>query len=168
MPEQEFYSDSDAEEILKEAVRNSNNFDGLSRDQLMKSAAELGLSPEQVAAAEKRLAEKQIATTKELSIEQQLSAFKATRKAKMLKDIPSYLGTSVLLYFIHLATSSSFSLGWSKWPIFVLTGLLIWHLLEYLFHSYTPEDPEFKRWQRRQETRNKTKKATEEFKKEDK
>ena len=49
---QQFYSESDAQEILRRAASSHTPAGGLSRDELLRSAAELGVSPEAVARAE--------------------------------------------------------------------------------------------------------------------
>jgi len=53
---QQYYDDSEAEEILRRAVASSPSVGGMSREGLLKAAEELGLSPEAVdrAAAELR------------------------------------------------------------------------------------------------------------------
>src|SRR5690349_21324610 len=91
MSEQSHYNDQEAEEILRIASREAAT-GGMSRETLMRTAEELGITPEAVARAEEQMAMKREADrigAEDLELRKQ---YEAERRGKFMADLWSYIG----------------------------------------------------------------------------
>ncbi len=111
----EQFSDQEAEEILRVASRSSHPGDeGMSRRRLMETAAELGITPEQVLAAEQEVLQKQ-----------EQEAFRAEYHAQNIVDFKGHLATYLAVNAVLVAIwlSQSHVVAWmSFWPIYTIAG----------------------------------------------
>lgn len=111
----EFYSEEEAEQILRLAANQSSR-GGLSRDEIMRMASELGIPPESVHAAETQVlrhrAEQDIAKAE--SGEREL--YKREKRNEFLQHFSMYLVINTFLVMIFLFTGSH-SYFWPKWPM---------------------------------------------------
>lgn len=106
----EHYSDQEAEEILRVASAKSNT-DGLSRQRLFDTAAELGITPEQVIAAEE-----------EVLVRRELDGYRAEyrkeQRGEFASHLVTYLAVNAFLAFIYFMKGG---LG-IFWPGIVMGG----------------------------------------------
>lgn len=151
MADQRFYSEEEAEEILREASRLSRPGESVTTpERLAEMAAELGISQEALAEAETRVRQnRQEALLR--------TEFLSHRRQKVRSDALQWLSLSFLLFGINLFTNN-FSLHlsglWSLWPIGFIGLFLAYDWLEGL--ALSPEDRErkFEKWKQKRERRN--------------
>lgn len=116
MPGQEFYSEDDAQEILRLAARTPQP-GGMSRDQMASVASELGISPEALAAAELEFRNQQQARLEASAEAEQKRLFQRKRVGDFIGHLVTYVSVNAFLIFIW-----SRSAGSSFWPGYVLGG----------------------------------------------
>src|SRR5688572_27639254 len=116
MNENRHYNDQDAEEILRIASRESAA-NGMSRDVLLKTAEELGISPDAVARAEEQLVMKRQADRIQEEDKELRKQFEDERRGKFMADFWSYLGVNAGLIGIWWFTGHNYF-----WPAWVLLG----------------------------------------------
>lgn len=146
MSNQQFYDDNDAEEILRLASRDAVA-GGMSRERLMQTAAELGITPEAVARAEKQLTTKREADRIQLEEVELRKQFRKERRRSFFNDLGSYLGVNTFMIGIWLFTSGIHSYFWPGW---VLGGWGI-GLVSDFWDTFVAGDDEkkFQRWLKR-------------------
>ena len=109
-----FYTDEQAQEILQMAARTSLGSGAVSRAQLLETAAELGISPEEVLRAESAFLEKQ-------EWDEDYSAFKKAKLKKITGEISQWFSVAAFFYGIVFVTSGFSFNGlldaWPKWPL---------------------------------------------------
>lgn len=144
MSDQQFYEDNEAEEILRLAARDASA-GGMSRDRLIQTAAELGITPEAVERAERQVAAKKVADqiqSEEVELRKQ---FKQERRRGFMNDLASYAGSNLLMVGIWWMSGHGYF-----WPGWVL---LAWGigLISDFFSTFFSRDEEkkFRRWLRR-------------------
>lgn len=144
MSNQRFYEEGDAEEILRMASRESVT-GGMSRDRLLETAAELGISPEAVQRAEEQLQKKREAdriTDEENALRKE---FRQSRRRSFWNDFVSYIGTNAALVGVWWFTGHG-----HFWPGWVL-GFWGIHLVTEFFETFLNgnDEAKFRRWLRR-------------------
>jgi hypothetical protein len=145
MPEERFYSEEEANQILRKATEHSLAPGGsLTRDELLRSAAEAGIPPEAIERAERELAAKRTDEQDRLAYQQNLSR-------KFNQSVGSWAGTSVLLFGINLLTG--FDHLWCLWPIGIWGFVVLGEMLEYYFTKPWNDVEKLKRWQARRAAR---------------
>jgi hypothetical protein len=139
---QQFYSESDAQEILRRAASSHTSAGGLSRDELLRTAAELGVSPEAVARAEAEY-------FAEREQNRDIDEFRRQHRAEFRTHLVIYAIINIFLLCINLLTSAD-----HLWFFYPLLG---WGI-GIAIHGYTTynEDTsewrkEFEDWKRKRE-----------------
>jgi hypothetical protein len=135
MANQQQYSDEDLEGILRLAVSKQPGLDTVDqRARLAAMAAELGISPDVLAAAETEYAAKK-------SIDTELMAFQAEQRGGFVAHfIPYFL---VSLFFLYQAiTKGNFNLLWVP----IGWGIGVFFHGYGAFRSVDPENPQFIVW----------------------
>jgi len=144
MSDQQFYEEKDAEEILRLAARDSTA-GGMTRDRLVQTAAELGITPEAVERAERQLVQKREAdriAEEEVELRKQ---FKAERRRGFMNEIYSFLGTNGMMVGIWWMTGHEYF--WPGWLMLAWgIGLVSSFASAFLGKD---EDKKFRRWLRR-------------------
>ncbi len=95
---QQFYEEDDAEQILRMAASMSSPMGSMSRDRLMATAAELGITPEAVEQAEQQLRSQR-------AIESERAEFDALKKREFFGHLISYVLVNLFLVAVNLLTS---------------------------------------------------------------
>ncbi|MBS1717972.1 MAG: hypothetical protein JSS72_09610 [Armatimonadetes bacterium] len=123
MDEQRFYSQEDAEEILRLASRQQFE-GGVTLSDLQRMAGELGLSPDAIQRAEAELAA-QSAQAQQKALEQQKWAeFKERYRHSYVSEVLSSLSFVTVMTFIWYFTSHGHGHFWPIW-IIMIAGLNI-------------------------------------------
>ena len=143
MSESELRSDDDIEAILKIAVSQTAGIEAQTlRERLMASAAELGITPEQVAVAEDQWARQE-------KDRRDLAEFMALRKRAFWSKLASFLALDIAAVAVNLITDHS--VEWAVW-VFVWTGFwLAMHALGTFFPGNTRFQRRYRRWRRRRD-----------------
>ncbi len=143
MNEEKFYSDEEAEAILREAARlDRPSGAGQSRDRLLATAAELGISPEAVQQAETKVAEA-VQTTRDRT------EFELSRRSKLREQVMSFVGVSVMLLGINLFTegfSMNLSSFWSLYAIGIYGFFVLSDLFQFYVRSPARNEAAFAKW----------------------
>ncbi|MBI5610627.1 MAG: 2TM domain-containing protein [Deltaproteobacteria bacterium] len=113
------YSRQELQEILEVALRKQAQPGDYGRDELLETARELGLSPEQVAAAETEVAERR-----------ELQALADQEKAKARRGLANHLQAFVLinagLFAVNVLVGAPW---WFQWPLLAWGLGAVAHLL---------------------------------------
>jgi hypothetical protein len=146
MAGQSFFNPEEAEEILRQAVRS--DADGqFSRDDLVRTAGELGISAEAVEAAIERLhasRRDQAHAESDAALRKQ---WLEDRRRKYLESVGGMLSVAVMLVGINFLTSGpkfSGMFSWSIWPAGIFAVLIVAETIEQLFKP--PTTTEFEKW----------------------
>ena len=138
------YTEEEANEILQRAVERQVGTGGMSRDQLLKLATEIGVSPEALDRAEA-----------EWSVESQerglQKAFNEERRGKWRVDLLTYIATCTFLALLNRAVSP-----WFFWAIFPILGMGLRVVLDAIkvHHPVGEEyEREFQNWLEKREKR---------------
>lgn len=138
MATRDYYDDNDAEEILRIAARRDNPLGGVSRSELMKSASELGISPDAILEAEAQYyARKSEAEERKL--------FKKYQWNELFSHFGAYLAVCGFLAFLDLRHGH---LTWSLWPIGIWGFILLSDSVGSFFGSN--RERAFAKWKRKQ------------------
>jgi hypothetical protein len=145
MNESQHYNDQDAEEILRIASRESAA-SGMSRDTLMKTAEELGISPDAVARAEEQLVMKRQADRIQEEDKELRKQFEDERRGKFMADLWSYFGVNAGLIGIWWFTGHGYF-----WPAWVLFCWGIGVAADFASTFLAKDEAKFQRWKRRRQ-----------------
>ncbi len=145
-----FYDEHEAEEILRLAVSDSVTTGAMTRERLLATASELGISEDAVARAEQQLALQKDEVARKEAEARELAAYKADRRRAQLSEVGNWAGTSIILVGIDLITSHHIT--WSVWPV-GMWGLVVFGTLIEQAFSPAKQDRHFERWKRKQERR---------------
>ncbi len=140
-----YYSEEEAQEILRLATRKATSEGGMSRDRLIEAAAEMGIDPADVLAAEKEL------RSKHEKVELREQYLVATRR-KFFGSTTSLVGTSITLFGINYLTSGFHGI-WSMWAIWPCGFMALGALKEgweFLISRTPMGEEEFENWIARQ------------------
>lgn len=107
---QEFYNEEEAEQILRLATQQSVT-GGLSREALLRTAAEVGLTEAQVVAAEAQLRE----ATDQQSLAER---FRLRQRAKFVQEVLSFVGVNAFMFGIWWMGGRGYF-----WPGWVLVAM---------------------------------------------
>ena len=109
---QKFYSEDDAEQILRAAIMQSDDTSvvsgNVSRDRLQQMAAEAGISPEALARAEREI----VATRDEQRWREE---FRRKQRSRAMAHISSFFGTNLFMIAIWFLAGGGYF-----WPIWLL------------------------------------------------
>lgn len=145
MNENRHYNDQDAEEILRIASREAAT-GGMSRDTLMKTAEELGITPEAVARAEEQLVMKRQADRIHVEDAELRKQFEEERRGKFMADFWSYLGVNAGLIGIWWFTGANYF-----WPMWVLLCWGMGLVADFASTFLSKDEAKFQRWKRRRQ-----------------
>jgi len=149
MPGNEFYHDDDAEQILTEAARISESVGrGISREKLIATAAELGISAEAVAQAEANLANR-AAEVMQLQNESALrSEYASEIRLRQRVAWTGWMTTSAICVGINLFTSGFriSELSWSLWVAGIYGAFCIKDFVMWLFGRPERDEAGFRAW----------------------
>ncbi len=121
MAQKKFYDEDEAEQILKIAAKRMGNIGSVPRDQLLATASELGISPEELEEAEVEFQK----TKNELS---ERRAFDIAHRQGFFASFSTYVVINALLMVIDFRADGRTS--WALWP------LLMWGI-GIAFHAYS-------------------------------
>jgi len=139
---QRFYEDEEAEQILRMAASISSPVGQLSRERLLETAAELGISPEAVETAERQFhAEK---SERDLEVQ-----FQAHARSEFYAHLTTYLLVNAFLLFVNLRTSPGHP--WVLWSLLGWGSGLAGHAVTVFFKGSRGYDDNFERWRLRHE-----------------
>ncbi len=141
---QKFFQEDEAEQILRIAASKSSLDGALSREQLMATAAELGISAEAVMEAEEQVSRQR----RESALQATEQAGYARYRSRKMRDFYGQFAT----YCIVVALLFRVSEGESWW--FWMTGLWGLAVLKDGFRAFGPSlfagEDAFEKWKRRQ------------------
>jgi hypothetical protein len=148
MPESKFYDENEADEILRLAAGDSAIVGAMTRERLVATAAELGISADAVARAEQQMAQRRAEEEKKKAEAAELAEFKASQRRSALGELGSWFSTSILLVGIDVIISHQIT--WSVWPVGIWGLALLGQFAEALLspHSQTQK---FERWKRKKQ-----------------
>jgi hypothetical protein len=143
---QRFYDENEAQEILRLAAHNQAPAGAMSRESLIQSAAELGISEADFVAAEAQYQE-----TRKIELER--AEFRAYKRRSFYSGLTSYVAVNAFLFAINLLKFNGHwwflypLLGWGLGMVFSAVGTF----------STGSEDyqREFERWRARKARRSK-------------
>jgi ribosomal protein L7/L12 len=136
-----YYTDQEAQEILRLAARRDQADGGMSRERLIQAAAEMGIEPAAILAAESEVR----AREEKNSLRKQ---YLEAKKRKFFGSTSSLVGTSIMLFGINYLTSGFHGL-WSMWAIWPCGFMALgaakegW---EFVTSRSAMGDEEFERW----------------------
>ncbi|MCC7230807.1 MAG: 2TM domain-containing protein [Fimbriimonadaceae bacterium] len=143
MSDNQFYNDHEAEEILRLASRD-DAVGGMTKDRLIQTAAELGISPDAVLRAEEQLVKKReadrIAEEEKVLREQ----FTKERRRSFGNDLATYVFTNLLMIGIWWMTGHGYF-----WPIWVILGWGLGVASDFYTTFFNQDEAKFQRWKRR-------------------
>lgn len=142
MPTQPEYSEEEAREILRIANERNVLEGRMTRDQILQSATELGISPAEIDAAEATLLARK-------TDEVQRAAYREHIRSHLMSMVSSWLGTSVLLIGINFLTG--FRSFWSVWPIGIWGLVVLKDVLEFTLSQPWKSEARFQKWKLKQE-----------------
>lgn len=141
-----FYTDEQAQEILRMAVRTSAGSGAISRNQLLESAAELGIRPEEVIQAEQAYIERE-------ALESDRETFRQYKRKDFFGSVSRWLGIGVLLYGIAFLSMgfqvTGLLFAWPIWPVGIMGLILVKDSIEYLFDMTFNREAVFDKWRRK-------------------
>jgi len=144
---QQFYEEDEAEQILRLAASFASPSGAMSRERLLATAAELGITPEAV-----EMAERQLAGQKSDAAERK--EFDTAQRHEFYGHLVSYVLVNIFLVMINLVTDARFF--WAIWVILAWGLFLAFHSVETFFRGSESYREEFEKWQtkrRRREAR---------------
>ncbi len=130
------YEEDEAEEILKRASSLTSPIGGMSRDRLLETAAELGITPEAVERAEREIA----ASKSELS---ERAEFDQRIRRDFYGHLASYVIVNGFLCTINLIQGGRF---WAIWPLLGWGIGIAFGVVETFFRNSEDYQEEFEKW----------------------
>lgn len=141
MGESELRSDEDIDAILKIAVSRSGRLDSQTlRERLAASAAELGITPEQVAEAEEEW-------NREEQARKEIVAFKAHQRRKFNELVGSCAIVAAFLTAVNVITDRT--VLWVIWPILAFVVGIAIEARETFFSKNEHFQERFAKWKRK-------------------
>jgi ribosomal protein L7/L12 len=141
-----FYTENEAQEILRLATSRSASNGGMSRERLIEAAAEMGIDPTDIIAAEQDILARQAKADLR-------RRYAEATKREFLGGASHLVGISVLLFGINFLTMGGFHGIWSTWAIWPC-GFMAINVLkegwEYFASRTALGDGEFEKWCERQ------------------
>ncbi|HTQ11942.1 MAG TPA: 2TM domain-containing protein [Fimbriimonadaceae bacterium] len=146
MPESRFYSEQEADQILRKAVENSVVTGAMTRDRLLATAAELGISEDAILRAEQELAAQRDDEERKRTEARELKEYRAYRWRKACSSLSGWVSTSILLIGFNLLTSHTIS--WAIWPVGIWGLVELGEVVQALMTPATHGE-RFERWRRK-------------------
>ena len=123
---QQFYEEDEAEQILRLAASLTSTTGAMSRERLLATAAELGISPEAVEMAEKQFATKKIEVADR-------AEFDSQQRREFYGHLVTYVIVNGFLVVVNLVTGAGYF--WAMWPILGWGIGLAFHVVETFFRN---------------------------------
>ena len=142
MPENQFYTEEEAQRILEVANRSPIASGGMSRDQILQVAAEMGISADAVTAAEKEIREHG-------REKQDWQEYRDHVSRSYLQGVGSWVGTSIMLAGINLFTGAGRL--WSIWPIGIYGLVILKDSIERWMQRPWNDRSKFEEWKRKRD-----------------
>lgn len=141
-----FYTEEQAQEILRMAAQASEGPGSISHSQLLQTAAELGIRPEEVLQAENAFIERQ-------ALEADRLAFGKHKFKEFLDSISHLLSAAVLLTVIALITRGFVLHGllssWLKWPLGFFALFLVKETIQFGLDMTVYREATFDKWRQK-------------------
>lgn len=153
MPEERFYTEEEANEILRAAQMDPGT-SGMSRDELLRSALEAGIPPEAIERAEKQVARGQQSVSDQ-------EAYRRSLHRGLMTQLSSWFGTSILLAGINLMTG--IGKPWCLWAIGIWGLVVLKEFVEYSLSKPWLDPKKVERWRSRSEIRDAISAQVEEY-----
>jgi len=138
-----FYTDEEAQEILRMAARTSIGSGAVSHRELLETAAELGIRPEEVLQAENAFLEQQ-------ALESDRKEFRKHKRKELFGGVSRWISLAILLYGIALVTNGFEFKGlleeWPKWPVGIIGLFVIKDLIEASVELTFNREAAFEKW----------------------
>lgn len=138
-----FYTDEQAQEILRMAARSSMGSGAVSHRELLETAAELGIRPEDVFKAENAFLEQQ-------ALESDRKEFRQLKRKELFGGVSRWFSLAILLYGIAFV-SNGFELkgllmDWPKWPVGIIGIFALKDLIEASVELTFNREAAFEKW----------------------
>jgi hypothetical protein len=150
-----FYNEEEAQQILQMAARGTGGGGGLSESKLVETAAELGISAEEVYAAQKQF---------ELERTEQADriAFRQKLKKEAFGEFSQWCGVSIMLFGINFFTEGlsfrNLVHFWALWPVGMWGLVILSKSFSAICGMTFNFEPQFQAW-RAEKLRKEAKKA---------
>lgn len=142
MPGQEFYSEEEAQKILRMANETSAVGNVVSRDEMLRAALEAGIPAAAIEAAEQKI-------RAETVLETDREAYKEHIEHRLRRTTSGMLGLAVLLIGINLLTGiSNF---WAAWPVGVTFAVWLKELIEVQLGQPWKDPQKVREWRERKQ-----------------
>jgi ribosomal protein L7/L12 len=135
---QQFYDEEEAEQILRLAASLTSPAGAMTRERLLATAAELGITAEAV-----EMAERQIAKQREANADR--AEFDLVQRREFYGHLLTYVLVNGFLVVVNLVTSSAYF--WALWPILGWGLGLAFHFVETFCKNSESYQEEFEKWQ---------------------
>lgn len=143
-----FYTDEQAQEILRMASHSSMGSGTMSQRQLLETAAELGIRPEDVLQAENAFFEQERLAADRLE-------FKKHKRREIVREISQFISVAVMLYGIAFVMNGFALRGllqdWPEWPVGIMGIFLIKSTIESSLELTVNQDTAFEKWRRKRD-----------------
>ncbi len=146
--QRENFSTEEMEEILREAIRAEGDEERISREILLRTAQELGLSDAAIREAENRLIARKNGQLQAAETEILKAEFRDHLRGKLIAEWASIIGLCAFLTGVNLLTSG-WKFTWAIWPVGIFVLLMIAETVEVFFKHRDPDA--YERWLRRRE-----------------
>jgi hypothetical protein len=137
---QKFYEEGDAEEILKLAMSRSPAAGAISREKLLQTAEELGITPEALADAELKY-------ERQKNEQQEFNEFIAQQRRGFFGHLTSYVIVNAFLVTINLITDPGDI--WFHWPLLGWGIGIAFHAVGTFAKGSEMQREAFRDWRRR-------------------
>jgi ribosomal protein L7/L12 len=141
---QQFYEEDEAEQILRLAASLTSTSGAMSRERLIATAEELGITPEAVEMAEKQLAQQKTARADR-------TEFDSMQRREFFGHLLSYILVNGFLIAVNLTTSPGYF--WAMWPILGWGLGLAFHFAETFLKNSDGYQEEFEKWRAKKNRR---------------
>lgn len=146
---QEFYSEEEAEQILRLAAAGSSR-GNLSRDEIVRMASELGISPEAVLEAEKQVVQQRTNQDIARAEVEERKKFRKASWVEFWQHLSTYAVTNGVLIAIWALTDAG-GYFWPKWPLLGWGIAIASHFFSAI--SDMASEDSFHKWQIKQRKR---------------
>ncbi|HWD39767.1 MAG TPA: 2TM domain-containing protein [Fimbriimonas sp.] len=140
---QKFYEEEEADAILRLAAQRTGA-GGMTREKLLSTAAELGITPEAVEQAERDIRRQ----SQEGGLRKE---FERGIRSEFYADLTSYVLVNGFLCAINYLTAHS--INWAIWPILGWGLGLAFHVKEAFFKGSQEHEAEFQKWLAKRKSR---------------
>ncbi|CAN5436694.1 hypothetical protein BH11ARM1_BH11ARM1_10770 [soil metagenome] len=135
--QQKFYEEGDAEEILRLAAGKGIGSGSMSHDELVRAAAELGISPDVVASAAQEYQKGRVGAVDR-------AEYDKYRKRALYDSIGKYLSVNLMLFAINFVASRGH--WWFIWPAGFMLIPVIKEVVSFYYRGSGDYERGFERW----------------------